>query len=66
MNTSISQPKQSSHVKNWLLVSKEEARLNAEASYCCPNCDGPITVGEHETNGLCNDCCANHPTLILN
>ena len=26
------------------------------ASHDCPNCDGPITNGEHEHFGLCSHC----------
>jgi hypothetical protein len=38
-------------------ISDEEcARLNAVACHCCPNCDGPITVGEDESAGVCTTC----------
>lgn len=34
----------------------EASRLSSLCSHCCPNCDGPITVHEHELTGLCTAC----------
>lgn len=31
-------------------------RVSQECSFVCPNCDGPILVGEHEACGICTDC----------
>ena len=40
-----------------LLIPEEEvARLASDCSHVCPNCEGPITVGEHEAAGICSDC----------
>lgn len=30
--------------------------LGIEASFCCPNCDGSITYGEHRHTNLCSEC----------
>lgn len=35
---------------------EEYDRLSSNASHCCPNCDGDITIGEHEDAGMCNTC----------
>lgn len=34
----------------------EASRLCAICSHCCPNCEGVITVGEHESAGICSSC----------
>lgn len=52
MSISLSQA-----VAELVSVSDEEmAYLSSDASHCCPNCDGPITTGEHEHFGLCGRC----------
>lgn len=38
------------------LSAEEEAYLATECSHCCPNCDGPITQGDDDAAGICNDC----------
>ena len=30
--------------------------LSISASHNCPNCDGDITIGEHQATGVCTDC----------
>lgn len=30
--------------------------LSMSASHCCPNCDGELTIGEHQACGICTDC----------
>ena len=44
-------------VAELVAVSDQEmAYLSDAASHDCPNCDGPITVSEHEHFGLCAHC----------
>ncbi len=38
------------------LSDDDVASMNAQASHSCPNCDGGITVAEHEHLGVCNGC----------
>lgn len=52
MATSLSQA-----VVEMPTISEEEmVYLGLHASHCCPNCDGPITNGEHEYFGICAHC----------
>lgn len=40
-----------------LSTSDEEfERMSTSASHVCPNCDGDITLAEHEYLGVCDSC----------
>ncbi len=43
-------------VAELVTVSDKEMAYLSDASHDCPNCDGPITNGEHEHFGLCSHC----------
>lgn len=47
-----------------VISAKELDYLDIYASHVCPNCDGPITVSEHEHFGLCHSCV--FPSQYLN
>lgn len=38
------------------LDQDEMDSLSTLASHSCPNCDGDITLGEHQAAGVCTDC----------
>lgn len=51
MHSSLSQA-----VAQLVSVSDKEMAYLSTASHDCPNCDGPITNGEHCNLGLCTHC----------
>lgn len=38
------------------VILTDEIGGHTPASFVCPNCDGEITVEEHDTMGICGDC----------
>lgn len=52
----VSLPLSQAIAKMVTVSDKEESYLFSAASHCCPNCDGPITINEHEHFGLCSHC----------
>lgn len=44
-------------IMSMLTLDQDECdSLSMNASHNCPNCDGDITMGEHESAGICTDC----------